>query len=149
MATASLLWQKCLQFCGEKAFYNIKCICLCTILTALALILLYGGHCISVRLTSKVTHDFPHHVLINVPQHIMMFPDGIITTSWNLPVCCNRESTKWVLEFLVMVHTDNLQGDSTRKLSSLATFSWVFKQWQQISYKTFVTEPAKIGHVGS
>ena len=26
LATASLLWRKCLEFCGEKTFHNIKCL---------------------------------------------------------------------------------------------------------------------------
>ena len=51
-ATALLLWQKCLEFRGEKSFHNIKYLLSymhCS-LTVLALILLYGGHCFSVRM---------------------------------------------------------------------------------------------------
>ena len=84
-ATALLLRQKCLEFCGEKIFHNLKCLCVCTVntLTVLALILLYGGHCFSVRLPSKVMHGFTHCVRFpashnNVPQHITMFPDSTI-----------------------------------------------------------------------
>ena len=48
-----------------------------------ALILLYGGHCFSVRLPSKVMRDFTHCVRLpasrnNAPQHIAIFPDAII-----------------------------------------------------------------------
>jgi len=51
-------------------------------LTDLALILLHGGNCFSVRLTSKIMRSFSHHVRLpasrnNVPQCIMMFPDTI------------------------------------------------------------------------
>jgi len=31
-ATALLLWRKNLEFRGEKAFHNIKCLRLCTVL---------------------------------------------------------------------------------------------------------------------
>ena len=49
----------------------------------LALILLCGGHCFSVRLPSKVWHGFTHHVRLpascnNAHRHITMFPDSII-----------------------------------------------------------------------
>ena len=52
-------------------------------LTVLALILLYGGHCFSVWLPSKVTRGFTHHVRLpashnNAPQHIVIFPDAIM-----------------------------------------------------------------------
>ena len=44
-------------------------------LTVLAVILLYGGHCFSVQLPSKVTRGFTHCVRLpasrnNAPQHI-------------------------------------------------------------------------------
>ena len=32
LATALLLWQKCLEFCGEKPFHNLKCLRVCTVL---------------------------------------------------------------------------------------------------------------------
>ena len=46
--------------------------------TVLALIFLYGGHCFSVWLPSKVTQALPNHVSCNAPQHMTMFPDSII-----------------------------------------------------------------------
>ena len=77
-------------------------------LTVLALILLYGGHCFSVRLPSKVTCGFTHRVRLpasrnNVPQHIAIS----IIAAWCLPVFCNEESTEWVLELPVMVYADD------------------------------------------
>jgi len=36
--------------------------------TVLALILLYGGRCFSVWQPSKVTHGFPHHIIM-LPTH--------------------------------------------------------------------------------
>ena len=60
--------------------------CMHCSLTVLALILLYGGHCCSVRLPSKVTagfYGFRHCIRLpasrnNAPQCIAMFPDSII-----------------------------------------------------------------------
>ena len=80
-------------------------------LTVLALIFLYGGHCFSVWLPSKVTHGFPHRVRLpasrnNAPQHINMHNSCLMV----FPVCFNGESTKQVLGFLVMVYGDDLKG---------------------------------------
>jgi len=52
-------------------------------LIVLALILLYGDHCFSVRLPSKVMRGFTHHIRLpasrnNAPQHIAIFPDAIM-----------------------------------------------------------------------
>ena len=85
-ATASLLWRKCLEFRGKKTFHNIICLCMCTVCshTVLALILLCGGHCFSVRQPSEVTRGFTHRIRLlascnNVPQCIItMFPDSTI-----------------------------------------------------------------------
>ena len=81
-------------------------------LTVLALILLYGGHCFSVGLPSKVTSGFTHRVRFpasrnNAPQHTVIF---IIAAYWCLPVFCNGESTERVLELPVMVYVDDLKG---------------------------------------
>ena len=89
---ALLLWWKCLEFHGKKNFYSIKCLCVCTVLfTVLALILLYGGHCFLVQLSSKVTRSFTHRVRLpasrnNAPQHISMFPYSTIAAWWRSPV---------------------------------------------------------------
>ena len=82
-ATASLLWWKCLEFHGEKTFHNINAyLCMHHSLTVLALILLYGSHCFSIQLPSKVTRGFTHHIRLpasrnNAPRHIVIFPDAI------------------------------------------------------------------------
>jgi len=61
--TASLLWQKCLEFSAKKLFHNIKMpMCMHCSHTVLALILLYGGHCFLVWLPAKVTHSFTHRI---------------------------------------------------------------------------------------
>ena len=57
--------------------------CMHCSLTVLALILLYGGCCFTVRLPSKVMCSCTHRVRLpascnNVPQNIKMFPDSII-----------------------------------------------------------------------
>ena len=117
LATASLLWQKCLEFRSKRTFHNIKvptCMHCCLTVLALisALILLYGSHCFSVWLPAKVMHGFTHRVRLpvshnNVPPTHKMFLDSIIAASWRLPVCCNGELTGRVLELLVMVYTDD------------------------------------------
>ena len=82
--TPSLLWQKCLEFRDEKTFHNIiRLVCMHCPLTVLALILLYGGHCFSVWLPSKVTHGFTHYIRLsashnNVPHHTTMLTHSII-----------------------------------------------------------------------
>ena len=58
---------------------------------------------------SHIASGFLHHVIM-CHQHIMMFLDSIIAASWCLHVCCNRESTGRVLEFLVIMCTDDLKG---------------------------------------
>ena len=50
---------------------------------SLTLILLYDGHCFLVRVPSKVTRGFPHHVRLpmshnNALQYIVMFPNSTI-----------------------------------------------------------------------
>jgi len=93
-------------------------------LKVLALFLLYGGHCFSVWLPAKATHGFTHRIKLpascnNAPQHITMLHDSIIAASWCLSVCCNRESTGWVLELLAMVYTDDLKGGVTHLVCEL------------------------------
>ena len=95
--------------------------CMHCSLTALALILLYGGHCSSVWFPSKVMLRFPHimsgflhHVRLlpshnNTQQQMMISLDIIVTAKWLLPVCCYRELTERVLEFLELVSTDDLK----------------------------------------
>ena len=71
-------------------------------LTVLALILLYGGHCFSVRLPSKVMRGFTHHVRLpascnNVPQQIAIFPDAIMA-AYGVYLCFitgNRQNGFW------------------------------------------------------
>ena len=53
----------------------------------------YGGHCLSVRLPSKVTRSFTHRVRLpalrnNVPQHFAIFPDAIIHCSCLMVFTC-------------------------------------------------------------
>ena len=48
-----------------------------------------------------------------------MLHDSIIAASWCLSVCCNRESTGWVLELLAMVYTDDLKGGVTHLVCEL------------------------------
>ena len=52
-----------------------------------------------------------HHIRLpasrnNLSQHITMLPGIIVTATWDLPVCCSRESTEGVLELLEVVYTD-------------------------------------------
>ena len=64
MATTAAMpfWWKCLEFHDEKTF-QIKFLCS---LLVLALVLLYGSYCFSVRrLLSKVIQGFLHHVTIH------------------------------------------------------------------------------------
>ena len=49
----------------------------------------------------------------------MMIPDSVIAAQWCLPVCCNRESTKWVLELLVVVYIDDQKGGVTGLMHKL------------------------------
>ena len=101
-ATASLFWRECSEFCGEKTFHNLECLRVCTVLLQfsfdpslwwslllfmVAITSLYGGHCFSVWLPSKITRGFTHRIRLpasrnNVPQHIKMFPDSIIAERW-------------------------------------------------------------------
>ena len=46
-----------------------------------------------------------------------MFP--VITAQWHLPVCCNRESTEWILELLEMMYTDDLKRGMTPSIHEL------------------------------
>ena len=83
LSTALLLWQKCLEFRGEKPFTILNAYVHALFSYSSTLILLYGGHFFSVWLLSKVTSGFTHHVRLpascnNVPQHIKMFPDSTI-----------------------------------------------------------------------
>ena len=48
-----------------------------------------------------------------------MLHDSIIAASWCLPVSCNRESTGWVLELLVMVYTGDLKGGMPHSICEL------------------------------
>ena len=58
-ATTLLLWWKCLEFHDEKPYAILNAYtCKHCSLTVLALIFLYGGHCLSVQLSSKVTLRF-------------------------------------------------------------------------------------------
>ena len=98
--------------------------CMHCSLIVLALILLYGGHCFSVWLPSKVTHSFTHRVRLpascnNARQHSTKFSDSIIAAKWCLPVYCNKESTERVLELLLMVYTDDLEEGRTCSIGEL------------------------------
>jgi len=77
---------------------------------------------------AHITSCFLHHVTMH--PNATMFP--IITAQWHLPVCCNRESTEWILELLEMMCTDDLKRGMTPSIHelkirvSLATFSTEF-----------------------
>ena len=76
ISTPLFLW---LNFITKKPFSILKCLRVITVLlTVLALILLYGGHCSSVWLPSKVTLRLPAS-RNNAPKHTMMFPSSLIT----------------------------------------------------------------------
>ena len=118
-ATASFLWQKCLQFVAKKPF---------TILNAYVSALFSNSFSFDpslwwlllLSMAARKGHtQFPTARLAfrnsrnNAPQHITMFLDSTIAASWHLPVCCNRELTEQVLELLVMVYTDDLKEGVT------------------------------------
>jgi len=71
-------------------------------------------------MVSHIASGFPHHVIMH-PQLTTMFLVSIIAVSCRLPVCCNRESTGWALELLViMVYTDDLEGGVSHPIHELS-----------------------------
>ena len=79
-ATVLLLWQKCLEFHGKKPYTILNAYtCKHCSLTVLALILLYGGHCFSVQLPSKVTLRF------STSRQASHTCNNMLTTNNNIP----------------------------------------------------------------
>ena len=68
-ATASLLWWKCLEFCGKKNFSQYQMpTCMYYSLTVLtfmvAIATKYGYHQRSCK-ASRITTGFPHHIIMH------------------------------------------------------------------------------------
>jgi len=71
-ATASLLWQKCLEFRRKRTFHIINCLRVCTVLLQFKLwsffmVAIASQYCCPQRsrAVSHIASGFPHHIIMS------------------------------------------------------------------------------------